>query len=226
MNSSSLMLSVTTSSAVVGLLNVRDRLLTPGIRYLSNGDLLAFDDSWYEQIETITRTEKHLLTKTREDLEPAARDGRVTIAIDSRANNRVVGCVVLWHLYENWYELGTFLVIPEYRFKSGTRRAMPIGDALYRRLLANNRDKNILGTTTNRSAIRTGQRHGMQMVKFDQLPSEVERATCICPASKMLSDNNATCALKNRACRVRISFPTWTRLGRPTRLSWIDPRLN
>ncbi len=68
------------------------------IHYLSGMELLAFDETWYEQVEYITRTETYLLTKTRADLEPVAKDGRVLIAVDADDLHKVVGCIVLWDL--------------------------------------------------------------------------------------------------------------------------------
>ena len=197
---------------------------TPGIEYLSGNALLAFHQGWYSEIETITRAEKHLLTKTRADLEPAAQDGRVIIAIDPTEDNRVVGCIVLWELDHDdqghmWYELGTFVVVPDHRYKARGPKAMPIGDVLYRKLLHTHRSKNILGTTTNLKAIHTGIRHGMQMIRFQELPSRVHRSTCICPMEKTGVNDNAHCQIKNQACRVRVSFHTWIRMGYPQRLS-------
>lgn len=196
---------------------------TPGIKYLSGPALLKFDDRWYDEIERITRAEKHLLTKTREELEPAAKDSRVTIAIDTTENNRVVGCIILWELGVDsqgipWFELGTFVVVPDHRYKARGPKAMPIGDALYRRLLHAHRKKNILGTTTNIHAIHTGMRHGMQMIRFESLPNAIHVATCICPSTKTGVEDNAFCQIKNKLCRVRVTFPTWLRMGRPTRM--------
>lgn len=189
----------------------------PHIIYLSGPPLLAFDDSWYDQVEAITRAEPQLLTKTRLELEPAARAGHVLIAVDVTQNSRVVGGIVLWDLDRDqtgamWYELGTFFVHPEYRY---SHTHLPIGDTLYARLLAENRGKNILGTTGNIHAIHTGARHGMQMIRFGDLPEEVRRASCICPASKTGVADNAHCRLRDLLCRVRVSSDTWVRMGQP-----------
>ncbi|NQV90105.1 hypothetical protein HQ487_01720 [Candidatus Uhrbacteria bacterium] len=201
------------------------QLQTPGIVYLSGRALLNFDPRWYNEIEAITRAEEHLLTKTRADLEPAAKNNQVTIAIDTTQQNRVVGCIVLWELERDrqgvlWYELGTFVVAPDHRYKARGPKAMPIGDALYRLLLHQHRNKNIIGTTTNIHAIHTGLRHGMQMVSYHDLPPDIHTATCICPFSKTGAEDNAHCTIKNLKCRVRVSYPTWVRMGQPTRLSF------
>ncbi len=204
---------------------VLDRRATPGIDYLWGRHLLALDEGWYNELEDITREEPHLLFKSREELEPAARDGRVILAVDRTAENRVVGCIVLWELErdqsgEVWYELGSYVVARQYRFKSGTRRSMPIGDILYRLFLDRYRNSNILGTTTNIKVIHIGQRHGMQMISFDQLPPEICEATCICPPDKTGTQDNWQCCRRNKACRVRVPFATWRRMGSPERLPY------
>lgn len=201
------------------------RWRTPGIIYLSGSSLLAFDERWYDEIEGITRAEKHLLTKTREQLQPAAKAGRVTIAIDTTDKDRVVGCIVLWELCEDatgvtWYELGTYVVAEEYRYNARGPHAMPIGDALYHKLLYTHREKNILGTTTNTKSIHIGMRHGMQMVSFTMLPESVRRASCICPMDKTGTNDNWSCHILDQKCRVRVTRPTWIRMGMPNRLPY------
>ncbi len=205
----------------------------PEIVYVSGHDLCTLDESWYTQVEVITRAEAHLLTKTRDDLEPTVLDNRVIIALDRSSppfsrgekrgvSNRVIGCIVLWELAEDsqgamWYELGTFLVIPEYRFATS---GLPIGDELYSRLLATHQDKNILGTTTNHKAIKTGRRHNMQMIRFGQLPDAVRIASCICPADKTGVDGPVHCRIKDQLCKVRVTRETWIRMGQPERLAY------
>lgn len=201
------------------------RRRTPGIIYLTGNALLAFDERWYDEIEIITKAEPHLLTKTREQLEPAVQAGLVTIAIDTTANDRVVGCIVLWELCQDkqgrtWYELGTYVVDEEYRYKAKGPHAMPIGYALYHSLLYTHRDKNILGTTTNKRSIHIGRHHGMQMISFTQLPPEVQRASCICPPTKTKATDNAHCQILDKSCRVRVTRPTWIRMGMPTRIPY------
>jgi hypothetical protein len=201
------------------------RLKTPGIVYLSGDALLGFSERWYDEIEAITRAEKHLLTKTRKQLEPAANAGRVTIAIDTSDDYRVVGCIVLWELCEDeggvmWYELGTYVVSEEYRFRARGPHAMPIGDALYHNLLYTHRKKNILGTTTNTRSIHIGMRHGMQMLSFAYLPEAVRRASCICPVDKTGVTDNWSCHILDTQCRVRVTRPTWVRIGMPHRLPY------
>ncbi|MBI4256830.1 hypothetical protein HY626_02110 [Candidatus Uhrbacteria bacterium] len=198
---------------------------TPNIDYVHGTELEEFRDQWYDDIEALTRAEPHLLTKTREDLKPTVQERRIVIAVDRAHGDRVVGCIVLWPLCHDeksqmWCELGTFMVIPAYRYG---RTGLPIGDGLYHHLLQTNRDKNILGTTTNLKAIHTGMRHGMHMISFHQLPSSVHRATCICPIEKTGASDNLYCRIKNgRAgfvgCHVRVSTPTWERMGRPQTL--------
>lgn len=204
--------------------NLLDTFRTPGIRYLSGAELLRMR-WWIEQVVKATKNEEHLLTKTEEELLRVAREQHIIIAVDSTRNHTVVGCIALWHLgadeYEqDWYELGTLWVKEEYRYHSenGARR-MPIADALYRRCLADNQEKNILATTTNLKAIHLGMRHGMQMIAYASLPTKTHAATCVCPFDKTGVLDNSRCPLKNQKCRVRVPFPTWQRMKKPNRLT-------
>lgn len=225
---------------------------TPGIVYLSGSDLLAHDERWYTEVETVTRGEVHLLTKTRTELEPAARQGLVTIAIDTTQDNRLVGCIVLWPLCDEehvsssagpslsidrlnlgeaelrplqvqpssarWYELGTFLVVPDHRFKARGPRALPIGDVLTRHLLDEHADKRIMCTTTNPAAAHTFVRDEMRVVSFHALPMTVHLATCICPLKKTGVADNQFCRIKNGPCYAFISHNTWESMGCPATL--------
>lgn len=196
---------------------------TSGIVYLSGSDLLAHDERWYAEVEAVTRGEVHLLTKTRDELEPAASQGLVTIAIDQNEGSRLVGCIVLWELERDhegtmWYELGTFLVVPDHRFKAREPRAMPIGDVLTRHLLKEHADKRIMCTTTNPAAAHTFVRDGMRVVSFHALPTTVHQATCICPFKKTGAIDNRLCRIKNGPCYAFISHNTWESMRCPSTL--------
>jgi len=196
-----------------------DTFRTPGIHYIS-GPALKHFAWWIPQVADATQHERHLLTKTPEELRIVADQQHIIIAVDTRRNHLVVGCIALWHLGRDehqcdWFELGTLWVKPEYRFHGN--RHMPIADALYRRILADNQDKNILATTTNLAAIHLGMRHGMQMIPYRALPQMTHRATCVCPFEKTKTRNNMQCPLKDKECRVRVPFPTWKRIGKPMR---------
>lgn len=200
--------------------NLLDTFRTPGIDYVSGYDLKRFGSSWIAQVVEATRNEQHLLSKTSAELRTVANEHHIIIAVDTRRKHMVVGCIALWNLGQdtqgrNQFELGTLWVHTEYRFH-GTRH-MPIADALYRRILGDNQDKDILATTTNLSAIHLGMRHGMQMISFWSLPKETHIATCVCPPEKTGTHNNMKCPLKDKTCRVRVPFPTWERMGKPQR---------
>lgn len=199
--------------------NFLDTFRTPGIDYLSGYALKQFD-WWIPQVVEATRAEEHLLTKTSAELRTVANEHHIIVAVDKRHNHHIVGCIALWHLGkdaqgQDWFELGTLWVKKTYRFH-GTHH-MPIADALYRRILANNQEKNILATTTNISAIHLGVRHGMQMIPFVSLPKKTHVATCVCPPQKTGVSNNKHCRLKDMSCHVRVPFPTWQRMGKPKR---------
>ncbi len=225
LNTADIGTSIRTSPLGAAVRFALDKRATPGIDFLWGERLLALDEYWYNELEAITCEEPHLLFKSREELEPAARRGHVILAVDRNENNRVAGCIVLWELDrddqgEMWYELGTYVVAREYRFKSGTQRSMPIGDILYRLFLHRYRDRNILGTTTNIKAIHIGQRHGMQMISFDQLPPGICQATCVCGIDKTGSEDFRSCSQRDGSCRVRVPYQTWRRLGSPERLPY------
>lgn len=212
--------------------NFLDTFKTPGIRYISGIDLLRFD-WWIPQVVAATQNEPHLLTKNADELKDVAEAHHIMIAVDTSKQHTVVGCIALWqltnlsrilHNFSDWFELGTLWVKPEYRFHGA--RHMPIADALYRRILTENQGKNILATTTNLSAIHLGARHGMQMISFASLPKEVHKATCVCPIEKTCVKNNAHCPLKDAACRVRVPFQTWKRMGKPNRTTLLTKQEN
>ena len=193
---------------------------TPGIVYLSGKDLLIHDDRWYAEVEVATQGSEHLLNKTRKELEPAARQGLVTIAFDTTQGDRLVGCIVLWELAPDhagrmWYELGTFLVVPDHRFKARGPKAMPIADELTVRLLDEHADRMIMCTTTNPGAGHTFIRDGMRAVSFHALPAAIHRETCICPIAKTGTVNNLFCRIKNGPCHAFVSHNTWERMGCP-----------
>lgn len=209
--------------------NMLDTFRTPGIQYISGAALKRFA-WWIPQVVDATQNEQHLLTKTSAELRSVAEDGHIIIAVDTKRNHVVVGCIALWDLTENhkqritslttnplahWRELGTLWVKPEYRFHGD--RHMPLADALYRRILALNQSENILATTTNLAAVHLGMRHGMQMIPFHTLPKNIHEATCVCPMEKTGVTNNMHCPLKDKTCFVRVPFPTWRRMGKPQR---------
>lgn len=197
---------------------------TPGIVYIS-GDPLLKMPWWIPAIVNATKTEPHLLSKTSLELRSAAELHHVIIAADTTRNYQVVGCIVLWDLgydlhHRQWYELGTLWVDPEYRFHG--KRHLPIGDAMYRRILVENRDLNILATTTNPKAVHLGERNGMQMISYDSLDPAIRRSTCVCPEDKTGTYNNEMCKLKDTTCRVRVPYHTWIRMGKPMRRPYVS----
>lgn len=200
------------------------QMRTPGIIYLSGKALLAFDERWYREVEAITRAEKHLLTKTRAELEPEARAGRVTIAVDTNNGYCVVGCVIAWGLCPDeqgvmWHELGTYIVRRDYRFKSGDPRSLPIGHALFHNLLYTHRHVPVLMTTTNPAVFHIGMRHGMIPMSFERLCAPVRRDCCaVCPTDKTQASNYLQCKLRDNACRMFLNRFAWKHLGHPRAL--------
>jgi len=158
-------------------------------------------------IAEITRREPHLLEQSRGALLEVAQAGRLLIACDQDADDCFVGCIMLWELEhpygdESWYELGTIYVELEYRYP---QIGFSVADMLYHKLLDSFQDLNVLGTTTNPNAIKAGERAGLKMSYFHDLPGWVENATCVCPPEKRQPSQLRTCSLKDRTCRVRLS---------------------
>jgi hypothetical protein len=168
-----------------------------------------------EYIAELTRREPHLLEQTCENLLEVAQTGRLLIALDQDADNRFVGCIMLWELRHpifgqlEWYELGTIYVEPEYRY---SQTGFSVADMLYRKLLDSFPDLWILGTTTNPSAIKAGHRVGLCSLKFAVLGRRVQEATCVCSASKRGTSEPGECLLRDKQCHVRISAQTFERI--------------
>ena len=115
-----------------------------------------------KHIAAVTKREPHLLEQSLKALHEVALAGRLLAAFDEDANDRFVGCIMLWELglpscRENWYELGTIYIEPEYRYP---QIGFSIADMLYRELLDSFQHLNIIATTTNPNAIKAGYRAG------------------------------------------------------------------
>lgn len=185
------------------------------IDYIVGKEVNQFAD-WAETVAQITREEEHLLPQNPGSLRAAAEEGHVLLVVDRDAENRVVGCGVLWPLVvssiDPWYELGTIFVIREYRYGS---IGQPISDGIYRRIFETFPELNILATTTNEAAKHAGQRNGMIRIRFSVLYEKVRVATCVCPIMKTGVRDNRFCRFRDNACNVRLSKETWKRMGSP-----------
>lgn len=191
---------------------------------LVRGHHLKTWNGWAEEVAQTTLREAHLLPQRADHLVALAQEERIIVAFDLTRDHKVVGCIALWHLTESegqtWGEMGSVFVHPEYRHSTS---GLELADQLYLELLNAFPHVNILATTTNRAAIRAGERTGLKHVGFDALPGCVREATCICPASKTGTLDNRSCPLANAACLVRVSGQTHERMGSPTLLplpSW------
>ena len=187
------------------------------IRYLQGRELDSLA-RWAEDVAEISRHQPHLLPQKPEALRGANEAGRVVIAIDAAANSQVVGCIVLWELDvtshgASWFELGTVVVVDGYRHRDNP--TLFIADALYAQMLGAFPGVNILATTTNESALKSGERAGLKHPGFRVLPPDVQAGTCICPHSKTGVDDPRLCPLRDQSCFMRVSEETWQRLGHP-----------
>lgn len=187
------------------------------MRYIHSNDELPTVFDLSQALQSFTdsiRHEPHLLPQDADELRQQFLSGLSVLAIDEEC--QLVGHVTLWRLTDDplVYEMGTSWVLPETRGRG-------VGIALYRELLRAHATKNILATTTNEVAVKTGIRVGLQIVKRSDLPKVVQTACCICPAKKTGTSDNRFCQLawgeKQRLshlspCLVRVTKQTAARL--------------
>jgi len=191
---------------------------------LIRGKQLSAWEGWAIDVAEATKREVHLLPQRIDQLLELANEDRIIVAFDLSQGRRVVGSIALWHLVESddqsWGEMGSVFLLPEYRHSVS---GLSVADRLYEELLLAFPHVNVLATTTNRAAVRAGERAGLRHVGFEALPEAVRHATCICPASKTGVSDNRSCPLANRTCLVRVSRETHSRMGSPEPLpipSW------
>lgn len=171
--------------------------------------------SWLTVVSAATKAETALLDKSVRQLYRLWRMGLSVLVLDA---DTVIGHAALVPLIpeQNWYEFGVVWIHPEYRHKS-----LRLALRLYNALLGHHQDKHVLATTTNPAALGVGWRAGMLPISYSDLPANVWRETCCCPAAKTGSgdgNNLAYCKLRERqdgGCFVRITPNTYQHLGKP-----------
>ncbi len=170
---------------------------------------------WAETLARNIQNEPHLLPHNPATLRDAASGKRLIVVYD-KENDLLVGCAAMWPLGESdegiWFRFGTMFVIEPYRYRCS---GMKIADEMYRRMLNMFSQANVLATTTNRVAVHAGLRAGLVRVRYEDLPCNIRRATCVCPASKTGIANPLYCPLVDTTCFVHVSRETYERLGRP-----------
>ena len=196
----------------VGLTDRTGIVLTPGIAVRSGQRLTRKDRDWILNVVDATKAESALLVQNEQQIEEAIEQDRVVVAFD-RLTGQFAGCLFPWHLTDagdglTWTEIGTIFVPLEFRFgKTHLRiceRLLAIGLRQRERL-----GEGVLMTTTNPTVIKHGQRQGMEVRSFHNLPPDVHSATCCCPSSKTGTDDNVNhCRQKDTKCRVLVSAAT------------------
>ena len=170
---------------------------------------------WAETLARNIQAEPHLLPQHPATLRNAAENRRLLVAY-SKEDDVLIGCAALWPLGESdegiWLEFGTVFLIKPYRYRQS---GVAVADEIYRRALKAFSSTNILATTANRAAVRAGERAGLIRVRYADLPLNILRATCVCPASKTGCANPLFCPLADATCFVRVTPETYERLGRP-----------
>lgn len=156
-----------------------------------------------------------LLPKSVEDLLVFWRAGCSAIAVRA---GQVVGHAAVEPLVGDWHELGIVWTHPDVRGRIGGRHPH-VGLRLYLALIGRHQGKDIMTTTVNPACMVVGHRAQMVPVRYTDLPAEVWRTTCCCPASKTGVErerNVPHCAIRERTCFAQITQASWQRLGCPT----------
>lgn len=170
---------------------------------------------WAETLAKNFRNEPHLSQEHPATLRDAASHRRMLVAYD-KENDLLVGCAVMWPLGESdegmWLKFGTMFLIEPYRFHHSE---MKISDEICRRMLNAFPKENILASTTNRAAVHAGLRAGFVRIRYEDLPLNIRRATCTCPALKTGEANPLMCRLADVTCFACVSRETYERLHRP-----------
>jgi len=182
------------------------------IVYLNDSFDLALPN-WQNIIAAATQHEPHMLPQAAAAIQKAGEENRLVVAVDSDADNTFVGCIALWPLEVatdgvQWLELGSIFVAPAYRFP---RSHLSVADELHRRIIELANGHNLMATTTNPSERKAWQRAGMIRLPFSDLPGNVLKATCVCPAYKIGVVDPQSCPHRDQNCTASVAPETWTR---------------
>lgn len=149
----------------------------------------------FDEVSKMLSSEpKTLLPQPPGVLEWSYQDGYAVVVLDRDVQNLLIGYTRLMQLIAKsgdqpaWYELGSTWVHPNYRGNGITKQ-------MYKLLLPNHADANILATTTSSFAIHVGEQLGFVPVSRKTLPAVVWKSSCTCPRTKTKSLDN-----ENRGC--------------------------
>ncbi|MFH1405269.1 MAG: hypothetical protein ABIH21_04205 [Patescibacteria group bacterium] len=180
------------------------------IRFMNNRELRDLPD-WAEQVSAMSAQQEGALMRAPEVLRRAVRDARIMLAVDVQVN-KVVGCLIAWHLAEKWYEIGTLCVSEQYenmgfQIEDGdSRRDVGLREKLFSKMVTREPRLFLLTTTVEKHEIDIAQACGFVVAPFEQLASYVFMRTCeVCPPEKMQADHFASCQLRGSVCRLCVS---------------------
>lgn len=137
--------------------------------------------------------EPHLLHPSKEAIVTSFKDGLGCVLLCLLEGKvSVVGFCrlipLVLHNGEMWYEFGSVYVAADLR-------NLGVSTAMYQSFLLRHKEKRILATTTNMSAVAVGRKVGMVTILRRDLPLDVWQASCTCDSAKTKSESSATCTL-------------------------------
>lgn len=137
------------------------------------------------------KTEEHLLPQGPMELLKQMLLGRSLVIF---YDGQIIGHASMWPLLDNWYELGTVWVHPDYRHHG-------IGKIVFSEIVKAHKTRQFMLTTTNPIIMKLSHENGLHNASFWQLPQSVHQATCVCSSTKTGTDNNMICQIKDKKCQ-------------------------
>ena len=155
-------------------------------------------NGWAEIVSAATREEKNLLFQPVDKLYEIARDERIILALDER--DSLVGSVVLWDIGDEWNEVGTVYVSPEYRGRG-------VGQEILQQAFVMWNGQKIMSTSKNSLFIHIAVKSGMIAVSSEYDMCKVVPLTCVCGESDGVADPGR-CPFRDKECVFLISNAT------------------
>ena len=148
--------------------------------------------------DLIGRELSTMLCKTPAQILEQLKQPYTIVAFSAKDSTLVVGFVTLWHLFEDWFELGSLVVRNQ---TEPSFRGRGIATELTWLLLVLNERLNIIATAKLGRAINALVHGGLVVANFATLPEQVHQATCVCTGE---GEGGLVCPKANGVCRLLI----------------------